>query len=373
MDCPHCGAHVNDGALYCPVCHYALGVTQKIPVAHVVWCQHCGAVIDAGATHCPKCGAPAPALAQKPEPIKREYRDLQLPRIEVEPATSTTSAKASEKHTSASDTTVRSSQERGRTSTEPRIESAIPDAEGSYLMQRSEGMPRTKVFLLAAATALVLVGGGVLLITHPWDPYGSTSKGGAGVDWSQNPTHTTITELKGQDVKEDSADDNSSDDASDEADDEDPSRSHTGDVKFDALMDAWTDLATYRESIAKGAVSLKTDFASDLGTRKASYSDITNTAMALSNTISELDDLKVSDIESYDESKQELMKIANWLRNSCDAVRSSWKLAVNSNDAEGEKNKIFSPYNKVLDAQGNDVYLGYFDEAYEGAKPTQQT
>lgn len=59
--------------------------------------------------------------------------------------------------------------ERERTSTLPRIESAIPSepdprVEGVYGRER---LPHTKVFALAAIASLLVVGGAALVITHP--------------------------------------------------------------------------------------------------------------------------------------------------------------------------------------------------------------
>lgn len=52
----------------------------------------------------------------------------------------------------------------------PRLNSAIPTGDDRFgIDARTERMPRTAAFIVAAIASLVVIGGTTLLITHPWD------------------------------------------------------------------------------------------------------------------------------------------------------------------------------------------------------------
>ena len=143
MICPSCGSAIPDGLSVCPACHADLAMTRVMPKLTGTWCSSCGALVPAGATVCPKCGMPVVA-------------------------SHVSSAVEQMEHRRAEDRAL----ERERTSSLPRIESAIPSepdpsSESAYGRER---LPHTKVFALAAIASLLLVGGLTLVIAHPWNP-----------------------------------------------------------------------------------------------------------------------------------------------------------------------------------------------------------
>ena len=172
MICPVCGSNVPDGLDVCPACHANLAATRVMPKLTGTWCPSCGALVPAGSTACPKCGMPIGAPARDNARVELERRRLEERRLERE-----------------------------RTSTLPRIESAIPSepdpsTEGIYGRER---MPHTKTFMVAALASLLVVGGVTLAITHPWDPNLTDTRATTPADTSQAGFPGTVSRLTGQD------------------------------------------------------------------------------------------------------------------------------------------------------------------------------
>ena len=295
MICPNCGATVADGALRCPRCRVELGATQRISLGATKWCPSCGALIPQGADTCPKCGS-----FVAPERPARSQRDLKLPEIG-----NTSSMYA------LTDEQVRGSAE---------IESAIPSADDGAGAARDK-MPRPRVFAVAALCALFVVGGGALVITHPWDPGASNISAKEPADTSQSGFPGRVDALSGQDN----------------------AGSGEGASSEELLTQTLTSYHDKLGELSSRADGLEADLdtvgASGTGDERAARrQDMDGLAIEVSNLITDISDYATN--ETYAEAISDLEAQASWLRNRCDALKEAWKLAAESSDPAADADRV---------------------------------
>lgn len=325
MICPSCGARVSDGTLVCPRCHEPIGVTQKISLGDASWCPDCGALVPPGADACPKCGCD---VSEPPaaEPVRR-VRDLDLPSI--------------------GDTGVIPTDDQDLTNVMTRFESAIPDADdASTPSARSDRMPRTRTFALAAVLAVVVVGGAALLITHPWDPDATSISATTPADTSMAGFPGLLETLTGQDSSSDSE-------------------------TLSAAEQIAEDMAEYYEEL--GEISgLLDESEEDLGTtgvsgdaeaRAAGLEDVEAIAIELSNLISTMGE-SYDDTSSWADEMSNLVTLGNWLRNRCEALADAWELSAESDDPAADSEEI------LAEAAAGNAYATLFEQYYEAWAPS---
>ena len=138
LQCPFCGAPVEEGLDRCPTCHIPLEPRTDTAQAQR-WCESCGAPIPKGLDACPQCGMPTGDGAAATS-------DADIWRWEP-------------KRNDASDKPVT-------------LVSAIPDTtlDGTEVLLTEEHESRGRLIALALVAAVALVGGATLYITRPWDP-----------------------------------------------------------------------------------------------------------------------------------------------------------------------------------------------------------
>lgn len=153
MICPACGAFVADGTEVCPTCHYRLVSAHAAGRGEPRWCSSCGSPVPDGHDTCPVCGLPVEGAFD--EDLGERFS---VGRVTQEPKPDSTG-----------------------------FMSAIPPApKKGESIPSDERLRHTRMVLLAAAFALVLVGGGVLYIFRPWDPNAYATHAMEDADTSQD-------------------------------------------------------------------------------------------------------------------------------------------------------------------------------------------
>lgn len=314
MICPSCGRHVPDDALVCPGCHAPLDVTRKLSLSDARWCPVCGALAAPGAEVCPKCGTP---LAEEKGPERRQ-RDIDLPEIG---------------NTGMMDAL-------GETGVMAGVESAIPPEDGVELGgQRADRMPRQRSVLLAVLLAVLVVGGAALLITHPWNPEATRISATTPADTSMQGFPGFLDSLSGQDTSVGSG--------------EKPLSA------ADALAQCHDELGSLSDRADKSEELLRSAGVSDdtpLSERKEALGEAQEISVEVSNVISEIRQL---DDGSNSDSVSELVTIASWLRNRCDALTASWERSVSAESPSDEADDILSEVNEAR------AYAWRFTESFD--------
>ena len=325
MKCPACGATVPEGALSCPACHASLDVTREISLQDATWCPGCGALVAPGASTCPRCGS---SLDADNEPT-RQVRDLDLPEIG---------------NTGMMDAL---GDDAGATGVMTRIESAIPSADDdSSPAARHDRAPRPRSFALAALFAVLVVGGAVLLITHPWDPTASQTKATEPADTSMSGFPGFLQSLTGQDETA----------APETQEPVDP---------LEALTSAYDELATLSERADASEAALR-----DVGTsgsaeeREKGLDEAQALSIEVSNHITACSALSDAD-GAYAEDIEHLLTLGNWVRNRCDALTRSWGISVDAQDPAASASEICASVDAASD------YAELFEENFDAWRPSQ--
>lgn len=329
MICPSCGSAIPDGLSVCPACHADLAMTRVMPKLTGTWCSSCGALVPAGATVCPKCGMPVVA-------------------------SHVSSAVEQMEHRRAEDRAL----ERERTSSLPRIESAIPSepdpsSESAYGRER---LPHTKVFALAAIASLLLVGGLTLVIAHPWNPNLNDTRATTPADTSQAGFPGTISALQGQDKVASATSAESADD-----------------LTYNSLLGAYESL----KDISDRADDLEsrldtTGISGSLEDRSAALEEAKQLSLDASNVVTTISNIDVVTTGTYTDQKTNVSTLASWLRNRVESIYDAWKVSAGSSDPAADKSKILAPMVGNRESDGSEAYVNLFKKNYDAWKPAQR-
>ena len=304
-------------------------MTRVMPKLTGTWCSSCGALVPAGATVCPKCGMP------------------------VEPA-HVSSAVEQMEHRRAEDRAL----ERERTSSLPRIESAIPSepdpsSESAYGRER---LPHTKVFALAAIASLLLVGGLTLVIAHPWNPNLNDTRATTPADTSQAGFPGTISALQGQDKVASTTSVESADD-----------------LTYNSLLEAYESL----KDISDRADDLEsrldtTGISGPSEDRSAALDEAKQLSLDASNVVTTISNIDVVTTGTYTDQKTNVSTLASWLRNRVEAIYDAWEISAGSSDPAADKSKILAPMVGNRESDGSEAYVNLFKKNYDAWKPVQR-
>ena len=325
MRCPVCGSVVPDGLDVCPACHAELGTTRVLPKLKGTWCPSCGALVPEGATACPKCGMPVAAEPERPAPRMSDERLL----------------------------------EREQTTTLPRIESAIPSepdpaVEGAY---GREQLPHSKVFLVAALASVLVVGGTVLAITHPWDPSLSDTRATTPADTSQAGFPGTVSRLQEQDSSTEAA----------------TTVQSADEVTFQALQDSYAKLAELSARADQSEQLFdRVATSGSLDEREAGSSDAQQLAVEVSNLTATVQNIDTVTTGTYTDQKDHVATLASWLRNRMDALSKAWRLSAASEDPEADATEILKPMRGQRASESDQSYAALFQKNYEAWAPEQR-
>lgn len=231
-----------------------------------------------------------------------------------------------------------------------RIESAIPPTtpDPTSPVARHDRLPRMRAFFLAAALAVVVVGGTALVITHPWDADFLSIKATTPADTSMAGFPGQMSALSGQDGKSASADE---------------------DTLFSSIEDAYGKLGDLAARVDDAEKTFDSDAAkADASTREQDQSDAKALSIEVSNLITDISQID-SGAGTFTETLDHLSTLGSWLRNRIDAITAGWDVSVASHDPAADESKIFSAVRGNLDGSGQSSYKTLFDENYEAWKP----
>ncbi|RVU98456.1 hypothetical protein EII22_01205 [Coriobacteriales bacterium OH1046] len=333
MICPDCGARLSDGTLTCPICRRDLGGTHRIPRAEGIWCPSCGALIPEGDGTCPKCDLPAPG-ARPARPV----RAIRLPKI-----------------TDADSTSEFSAIQIPGPDEEPVVEarSAIPPQRGNEdLTLGYDHMARVRLMVIAALASLLVVGGAILFITHPFDPGKYDQRAREEADTSMVGSPGRLDSLSGQDMRG-------------SAPDYDVSA-----ATYDLLHDSYNELAELAQRLdEEEAYFLENYLSEDEEVRRKGYDSVEQLSLDISNLIDSVSQLGPS--SDYAEDIDNMISLGNWLRNRSDVLLASWEIDLGYLAPALVQDVIDETYYSDKDDEGVSSYKLLFDENYAAWEPKE--
>ena len=283
------------------------------------FCPSCGALVTNGQSSCPNCGMPVETPAPAgPDAIPVVER----PTIETEIESAAL------------------------------IESAIPSAPDAAEVARQESAyaPPTRNLAFAALLALVVMGGIVLAITHPWNPLAYDERATEEADLSHVGFPGERETLSGQDSDPD----------------EEFEVQSADELSQEVLGETYVSLGELHDSLAKSEDSLRTALREgDTEARVHGAQDMEDLSLTASNLVDELYAVDVSS-GTYADERETLLELASWLRNWADALDAAWTVAAD-NPTAGEE-EVLAPL-VAQQEDGVDAYRRLFEEAYPSSEP----
>ena len=351
MICPTCGTSVPDDAVRCPACHADLGRATSVAPPQGTWCSSCGSLVPDGEDVCPHCGMPV----VRP----RHARASDVPRLGTvggegeggdTDETPTDDTDALPLDEDAGDERF----EREDTAFVPRIESALPaePVSGNDGLRRAPAL-RVRTLVVALAAALLFVGGGMLFLTHPWDPNASDSRAKSEADTSMAGFPGIVTELKGQDGGSAEGGEVESGDAATYR-------------KLSAVYGQLKDLESRADASERSYRELAAS--SDADARAKAKGDADQLALDVSNLIAGLSDIDVTS-GTYADDLEHMTTLANWLRNRTDALSGAWKRAMEVSNPSAHAQEIDA---YLPDSSRSGSYRELFDEHYDEWEPQEK-
>ena len=351
MICPNCGTSVPDDAVRCPACHANMGKTTSLVPPQGIWCPSCGSLVPDGEGVCPHCGMPIvrPRHARTSDAARLEIAGGEGEGDDADEApVEDTGAPLPDED--AFDELF----EREDTAFVPRIESALPaePVSGNDGLQRANAL-RVRTLVVALVAALLFVGGGMLFLTHPWDPNASDSRAKSEADTSMAGFPGIVTELKGQDGGSADAGEVESGDAI--------TYKKLGDV-YDQLK----DLAARADADEQSYRTLAATPGSD--ERTNAQNEAYQLSLDVNNLIASLSDIDVTS-GTYADDLEHMKTLANWLRNRTDALNGAWQKALQVTNPASHAQEIDG---YLPDSSASGSYKELFDEHYDDWKPQEK-
>lgn len=286
----------------------------RTPSSSKTYCPSCATLVPEGVANCPACGMRVRTKAAKPE--KR-----------VKPVDVGTEEREDDRKTAES----------------PKLESAVPAENEIRDPYHHENPMRLRHVLVASFAALLVVGSGILIITHPWDPHAFDTKATTPADTSQEGFPGQVDALKGQDS-------NSGDTGEVESGDQ---------ATYKKFNTTYQKFSEFSKSLEGSTSDLeKFGFTGDAKAVNDGKSNASQIDIDISNAISEIQSTDVSSGKYYSQ-QQDLIKMGNYLRNEADILLNAWKKASQSKNPAADKTSILQPV-KTNGAN----YASLFSKAY---------
>ena len=325
-----------DGTPVCPSCGCDTGVTKKIKRTSGTWCASCGALIPDGRDVCPKCGLPAPSAG-----AARAVRGMKLPKVSDTDKT----AEFSAIHPP-----------------EPEPEDVVFEAKSALPLgklvngDRTRGydrMAHVRVMIIAAIAALVVVGGSIILITHPFDPDRFDRPDTEQADTSTAGSPGQIESLSGQDVR-----DSSTSSAASEA----------SEATYELLISTYDDLGGLAARVdEQEQYFLDNYLLEDYDARNAGLEACQALYEEISMSIDALE--QIGTTIGYGEDIVNVTQLGRWLLYRLDVLIDSWEIDLGYLAPSMVQYAIDETYYSDKDEEGVSINKKYFDVCYEDWKP----
>lgn len=335
MICPSCKSEIPDDASICPACRTNLSMTRVMPRLQGSWCPACGALVPQDSEKCPKCGTP----------------------VHIE-----TKAKKLSERIASIDEQDSDDEDSQQTSVMPRIDSAIPSAPDPQeeALYGREHLPRVQMFLFAAFASLFIVGGGIILITHPWDPSLTDTRATTAADVSTAGYPGEVDRLSGQDKRLSATDAATSTVSADEQ-------------TYNDLIDCYTELG----QISKQADELEDELdeygiSGSSEEREQGYGDAHTLSVTISNLITSISNIEVSTTGTYTQDRDNMVTLANWLRNRIEAIETSWERSSAASNPQDSSDYILAPMQGNREDDGSEAYINLFNSNYANWMPQEK-
>lgn len=315
MRCPNCGTIVPDDKGVCPACHAVLAPAWQADHGDVTWCQSCGSAIPKGAQACPTCGMPSDAFVDEfDEQLSEPNPDIQ-------------------------DTST--------------LISAIPPgpSEQPDELQEIEGRSRRmRLFAFSIAVALVVVGGGALFITRPWDPNAYSTHAMVDADTSMEGFPGMTTHLSSQDHVEDAVWREYLDDAESFL------------TEFRVRMGVLSDEADLLYASlpgwqTTGDMSVVRDRALEAGRIRDELRETTRIATRL-----------VLPVTSLDNERDTLLVLSSYLQEELEVIDKAWSAAAGEDDLESAGTAVRIALQRANDERDFTEWRNLFKNAYKGVE-----
>ena len=315
MICPVCGTYIDDGSIVCRACHARITVVRAGKREPWRWCSSCGVRLGWADEICPHCGLPQ-------ERVRTTISLSSVPEVGTADDTDEFLAGFEDEVTGESEAEL--------------FESAIPaERDPASKVEAQDEMPERRSVVLSLFLSLVVMGGLVMLITHPWSPgtklIGATEE----ADTTMVGFPGTVEELSGQDNVGVPGEPLEGDDAT-----------------FAQLTEAYAKLMRYQERADGNAAQL------DQARSTGSLSELTSgrraceaLAVDVRNILAKLAEIDVSS-GTYTDDLAHLEKLGEWLQKRVDALTSAWEEAEGTSGATARDD---------AGAQDQDTYKVLFD------------
>lgn len=281
--CPICGTLVVDEAEVCPACHHRLKTAPVVGDDEARWCASCGSPIPTGLNTCPECGMPVEGAFD--EGLGERFSVGKVVEVEKPEALG--------------------------------FKSAVPPApqNGGEAVSSAERPRHTRLVLLAAIAALVLVGGTTLLIVQPWNPNAYATHALVDADTSMEGFPGEWPYLSSQDRVEEGEYQAQLDAAVQQVN---SMQSRLGELAA-TLESSYQSLKAY---IERGYVM------GDDGTR---VSEMTTVQKELEGYATTLNEISFSKESEFMKQRDDLLVLVGYMRGATDVLVEAWSTAIREN------------------------------------------
>ena len=299
------------------------------------WCPACGCGVSWDDEVCPNCGLPLESeWGTHSEGKGQDYE-------------------ADDRSQKDGDDAV---DEASETRSIPRIESAIPPEDDSESRSNlHERLPRTRVFVVAAIAAALVVYGLVTFVTRPWAEDDGSGRATVEADTSMAGFPGTVDSLSGQD----------SGGAQDTG--------LTGDdLTLFQLNDCYEKLGKYAARADESEAQFnELAFSPDVEVRTRGKRDVDLLAVDVRNVVALASQIDVSS-GRYVEEREHIMSLGSWLRSRVDTLAAAWKASYESPDPVSDAERINSIRSSFDGEDGQNAYKVLFDTNYPQWRPKEK-